>query len=340
MFAPPNSPHTLAWSAALTSRSYAVDVCGMDQTHSAWLRVRLLVVGLAARCSRSTQDLTVVHSLGAHGLLALLAGVRGRVTVVPWGSEVLGLQTSPVGRLVARRLLERADAVIVTSEAMRHLLSTELGLVASEKVHVISWGVDVQQFGQVMSDREVAETRSLYLCGVQERLFVSPRGTKSVYRHEEVLEAFAAARSLGCPAKLVVVGHRSADAPRPAQSRDDVIYAGWLTKARLAKLFGSADLIISIPRSDQRSTAVLEALASGTPVALSTIEAYEELVRDGAEPVLLSEPIAASLTSLMLASHPRREALCAVNTSWARRVEDAASQMLLIGRVVEGPVPP
>jgi glycosyltransferase involved in cell wall biosynthesis len=73
-----------------------------------------------------------------------------------------------------------------------------------------------------------------------------------------------------------------------------------LSPRRVFELMCAADLAVSIPPADQRSSSVLEAALAGCHLLLSDIAPYRELVRDGLSAELLAEPAGRSLASALL----------------------------------------
>ena len=62
---------------------------------------------------------------------------------------------------------------------------------------------------------------------------------------------------------------------------DDVHFVGQLPHERLADLYRSADICVSVPTSDGTSVALLEVMSTGRPVIASDIPANREWVADG-----------------------------------------------------------
>lgn len=336
MFGPVGSPQIEIWRKQFEARGILIDEFGTSgglASRNNRSLLALVKVALKSRLDRRRTHATIVHSLGVHGLLALMGGTRGRVTVVPWGTEVVRASQSPLRSIVVRTLLSRSDAILVTSRAMATLLRANWPKQCARKLYVESWGIEVEAISKPRSPEALLSVRNRYGVRPREVLILSPRGVKSIYRHAAIVHAFGCARDRRPELRLLVTGHRSG-----ADNRGDdvpgVRYIGWQSKAELADLFAAADAIVSAPTHDQRSTAVLEAIASGRTVLLSDIPAYREVRGDGAQVNILSEPLVPSLTEALLDIGPGQDV--PDNIDWARRWESSERHFDVIIRIVVG----
>jgi hypothetical protein len=66
----------------------------------------------------------------------------------------------------------------------------------------------------------------------------------------------------------------------------------------------AADVAVSVPAADQRSSSVLEAALAGCRLLLSDIAPYREMVGDGLAADLLAEPVAGSLADALRRVRP------------------------------------
>ncbi len=100
----------------------------------------------------------------------------------------------------------------------------------------------------------------------------------------EIVEAVAAARRLGVPTRLVLVGEgRAADglgrlATGGVLEEGVVITTGWVDAETMRRLPAGADLgvVLRTPSAGETSAAVLRFLAAGTPVAVSGLHQFLE----------------------------------------------------------------
>ena len=93
---------------------------------------------------------------------------------------------------------------------------------------------------------------------------------------------------------------------------DRVQVRGWVGHEELLALYSEADLFVLPARIDDRSSALLEAMAAGLPVLGTTIPATAEVVEDGTTGMLVPPEDADALAAALinLAAEPaRRETL-------------------------------
>lgn len=338
MIAPRTSVHTWRWIDSFRSLGTEVDLVSVDvgagaSTLSSFVRAWWRGV------RTSSSPCTVVHSMGTHGLLAAALPIRGRVVVVPWGSEVRAAARSRVRGLVARRLLRRADLVLTTSHEMARLLVTTWG-IPRDLVTTISWGVDEVFLAGGVTRADVHATRRGLGFTEDEVVVIAPRGVGAVYRTPELLQAFVeAARE--CPwLRLVVIGDdvendvvgTSAGALRSAGVR----LLGRLGREELADLFRACDVVVSVPVGDQRSTAVLEALACGANLLVSDLPAYHEIAVDGARLQVVDATRNEALVAALRGVGARDDEVALANRAWAAEHERARTQFQQIHRACLG----
>lgn len=330
MFSPLGAPQTEIWTDAFEAAGLSLEVIGLEPAENTVRGILRLSRNIKKESRRI--DATIVHSLGTHGLLALLFGLKGQITVVPWGTEVISAERSWIRRKVAARLLQRSNKIIVTSGEMANTLGKTWKLRVNGKIRVVSWGVDTRLFTSYLSAERRSQIRKDYDCDDSTLLIVSPRGNKALYRPELVRNACEAARNTLPKLKLVEVGHRVAvDGERTGSTH---IQAGWLTKLELAELFFASDAVVSIPTHDQRATVVIEAIATGTNVFTSPIAPYYELREDGADITISSGRLISDLTKYIEGLRPRRTWSNVPNTNWALLHEDQRRQFeIIIGLV-------
>ncbi len=169
--------------------------------------------------------------------------------------------------------------------------------------NIVPWtrGVDVERF----------HPRPVRNFGSGEPVFLSV-GRVS---REKNLEAFLDA---ALPGRKVVVG----DGPHLAVLRaayPDVLFTGRLRGEALACAFASADVFVFPSRTDTFGLVILEAMASGLPVAAYPVTGPIDIVEHGVSGVLDTNLAQAALGALSLdRSAPRRRA---ADFSWRRAAQ-------------------
>lgn len=274
------------------------------------VRYSLGALQLRAVIRRTAPDVVHVQSLGANALLAP-AIPRRLLVVTLWGSDVVDAMKNPVRRLVMRDALRRAALVLTTSRAMSGVAIDEIG-AAPDRVRTVSWGVDTELFVPGAAD-ERSRIRQSFGLPTGGTLFTAIRTSERTYRTLEVIRAFAAALGSSADRHLAIVAGFESNDPRAREEQRRYREAirreasavrgsaisfirGHLSQVEYAALLRASDVAISVPESDQRSSSVLEALASGTTVVLSDLAPYRELVADGYHAHVIEDPMEIGLT--------------------------------------------
>jgi glycosyltransferase involved in cell wall biosynthesis len=129
---------------------------------------------------------------------------------------------------------------------------------------------------------------------------------------EKNIEAFLA---LELPGTKWVVGDGPARAGLQARFRDATFF-GMKTGEELAWYYRNADVFVFPSRTDTFGLVLLEAMASGTPVAAFPVTGPIDVVRHGVSGVLSHDLRAAALGALDLSRNDVRAH--ALQSSWAR----------------------
>lgn len=122
---------------------------------------------------------------------------------------------------------------------------------------------------------------------------VCTRGFHSYYGVDIVVRAFGEVKRAFPEARLYLAG----SGPQEAQIRalvrqlrlDDVKFTGIMSRQEIGKVYDQADIFINGSRLDNMPVSILEAFASGTPVASTSPEGMGYVIKHGCTG-LLSEP--------------------------------------------------
>ena len=320
LVAPAASVHTARWAAALAAAGHRVIVAswqpgpglpGADLRIApgagTWPAIRAVrAAGWLQRLVRDIRpDLVHVHSVGAHGLLALALPRGPAMVVTPWGSELRAARRSVPRAAVIRLALRRAGLVLPTS-AEAAAEATGRYRVPRARIQVLSWGVsaDLISARPRISAAAVRQEFGIPACAT---VVLSIRSASATYRTREIVAAFRRAAAHRPELFLVVLaGHRPARAAaRRAQDgylglvraaatgiEDRILVVGrTLGPLQAFGLMCASDLAVSVPLGDQRSSSVLEAALAGCRLILADIGPYRELVSDGLAADLVAEPV-------------------------------------------------
>jgi phosphatidylinositol alpha-mannosyltransferase len=221
--------------------------------------------------------------------------------------------------------LEKVIGRIAVSPAARRVVVEHLG----DDAVLIPNGVDVARFegARPLPNRPQAPT-VVFLGRIDE-----PRKGLAV-----LLEALPELVRLVPDVRLLVAGPGDADEVReavPRSLRDRVELLGRVSEADKASVFASGDVYCA-PNTHGESFGIVlvEALAAGTPVVASDLEAFRRVLQDGEAGVLVPVRDAGALATALAAllqDAPQRERLAAAG----RRIVRAYDWSAVTRQVVE-----
>jgi glycosyltransferase involved in cell wall biosynthesis len=234
--------------------------------------------GLARVVRSLAPDVLHSHYVVEHGFFAATVGYHPHV-VTAWGSDVLvDAQTSPVARVIARYTLARADLITSNNAYMAEKVR-ELG-APPERVVTIPLGVDgffLEEPGASVNVRPG---------GSDSPVVISVRSLESLYNVDVILRAMALVRQRSAEARLVVAGDgrlrgRLEGLAQGLGLASAVSFVGHLGRRELRDALASAQVCVSVPRSDATAVSTLEAMAVGCFPIVSDLPSQVELVEDG-----------------------------------------------------------
>ena len=327
LFGDGESPHLLKWARALAPRVelFVASSRGLAPALATLVAPeRTLLLGHAtkfeggnaallktlptlARWLRGVDaDWVNAHYLTSHGTLAWLArrlGVRARLAASAWGSDILvAPRRSAILRWLTSRVLR--DAAVCTSDSahMAHAMR-ELGARA---VMTFPFGLDALPAAPVAKEP---------------RLFFANRGLEDIYDPRRVLALFAGVAAAWPDARLVVANSGSmSDALRVQADElglaNRIEFVGRLDAVSQSAFYARARWYLSVPRSDSVSVSVLEAMAHGCIPLLSDLPANRELVRDGANGLIVADGQSALSAAALERLAVDAAAIAAANRDW------------------------
>jgi glycosyltransferase involved in cell wall biosynthesis len=193
----------------------------------------------------------------------LIARLLGKKTLIHYHSGEARDHLRRSG--VARRILRRADRLVVPSEYLVDVFG-EFGLTAQPVANI----VDLSQF----HFRARLALRPRLVC---------TRGFHPYYRVDLVVQAFAQVQREFPQARLDLVGQ----GPQENTIRDlvkqlgvaNVNFAGVISRREIGRCYDEADIFINASSLDNMPVSILEAFASGTPVVSTAPEGMRYLMK-------------------------------------------------------------
>ena len=327
LFGDGESPHLLKWARALaprvelhvaSSRGLAPALAALVAPERTLLlchatkfeggNVALLkTLPLLARWLRGVDaDWINAHYLTSHGTLAWLArklGVRARLAASAWGSDILvAPRSSALLRWATSRVLR--DAAVCTSDSAH--MAQRMRELGAREVMTFPFGLDELPAAPAAKEP---------------RLFFANRGLEDIYDPRRVLTLFAGIAVAWPDARLVVANSGSlSDALRSQAGElglaDRIDFVGRLDAATQSTFYARARWYVSVPRSDSVAVSALEAMAHGCIPLLSDLPANRELVRDGANGLIVPDGQAALSPDELERLAAEAAAIAVANRDW------------------------
>lgn len=231
-----------------------------------------------------------------------------------FGPEEVGGQIAR--RVWTRRVALRASTVLLPSTGLLRA-AREVWLLPERRLRFVPNGLDLGRF------RPDGPRAVLGLAGEGPVI-----GTVAALRAEKniarLVEAFALLRGQGAPARLVVAGDGPERAGLEALAArlgvaEAVLFAGH--RPDPAALYRAFDIFALSSDTEQMPFSVLEAMASGLPVAATDVGDVSAMVASENAPLVVPKEAAALATALgaLAADHALRARLGAANRARAER---------------------
>ncbi len=223
-------------------------------------------------------------------------------------------------------LCGRADHVTVICNGLRQDL-IDRGL-SSDKISVVPNGIDIEEFNDCDSDKQLRVQYSL-----KDKKIIAFLG--SFYRYEGLDLAVDAFRTLAEKYKdwiLLLAGGGEMEAflkekVRELGLNDRVLFPGRIPHERIPGVYALSDILI-YPRYSMRLTELvtplkpLEAMAMGKPIVASDVGGHKELIIDGRTGVLFpagnATALASSIESMIIEKDPTMR-LAQRGRDWVRK---------------------
>jgi sugar transferase (PEP-CTERM/EpsH1 system associated) len=314
-------------------RELGVDVVNLHQRETGFLHYLRLY-----RVLRILQP-DLIHTRNRAGLagqlVAALAGVRLRVHAEHGRDVARPGQTGLRGRTLRRLLRPLVDHYIADSGDVEQWL---VDIVGAEPARVtqIAGGVDSVQFHPRLGPAAAVGPPGFMHDGV----FVIGSAGKmdGAANHTTLVDAFLRLIASPHPAhqrlRLMVVGDGPARAECQAMlNRAGAAARAWLPGARAdtPQLLRAMDLFVLPSLLEDRSNAILEAMASGLPVVATAVGATAELVHPGFTGILVP-PTSAELLAAAASDYCRIPEMAARHGARARSQVIARHSMPAMAR--------
>jgi glycosyltransferase involved in cell wall biosynthesis len=262
------------------------------------------IAALARLLWRLRPDVVHCHSVRTVDLACYLS--RAPVVVSPWGAEIQerGRSGGWPARTI-RLVLRRASRVVVTAASMGDELVQRFG-VPPARIELLSWGVDYGPFARVDPDEVAATRRELGM--PQQAVVLLNNRYFPVVDPALLLGAFERVAARRPDVYLVLVQgftherHWQAVVEAAGRREDGriMLVPGQQPPDEMRRYVQAADILVNIPYRDQLSSSLLEGMAAGVLPIISNLPAYQCLLRDGADLIVLERMDVPSLEQAMV----------------------------------------
>lgn len=290
-----------------------------------WLASR----ALAPRMAAFAPDVVVGYWVYPDGFAALRAA---RAQGVPCVVGALGSDIhvrSGTNAWLTRHTIERADALVVVSEAMGRSAIAQFGAEPS-RVHTIVNGFN----RSVFRHQDQAQARAALVLPAPGKLIVYVGRFVEAKGLVELLDAFAKMAAADADVRLALIGDGVMASRLPDMVRDRgiegrVLLPGGMEPTQVARWISAADLLTLPSWSEGYPNVVVEALACGTPVVATDVGGTREILRDDSG-ILVPPRDVEALRGALSEALARPWNRAAIAASMARSWDDVAEETLRV----------
>lgn len=239
--------------------------------------LQYIYAGFYLRCSRKYNGFLHAHNTSGYGLVAYLSGRDYYITT--YGSEIYSCDYKNIFYFkMIRMILNKASRVSSTTQKMKSYLVEKLH-VSPNKIFNFSLGVNASFSKPIATEKK-------------QFIIFSNRRIGELYNTDLIIDGFYefVKRVPDANAKLILLeGDLN---PKYA----DLIYnkidsyglgasiefvKGFVAESELVECFNRSSCSVSIPKSDQLSSSILESISAGVLPVVSPLSAYDILIESG-----------------------------------------------------------
>lgn len=217
-------------------------------------------------------DIVHAHYCSSYGSIGALLNFHPYFISV-WGSDVYDFpQHNPLFAKLLKFVFKKADYILSTS----HVMAKETAKYTDKKIAITPFGVDLKRFKKLKTNQNSNEI----VIGTIKKL-------EFKYGMDTLIESFdLLCKKLNTlPLKLEIVGigpDQEALEKMVAQKKlqDKVKFVGFINNNEVPQYLNRFDVYVALSRLDSESfgVAVVEAMACETPVVVSNVDGFSEVV--------------------------------------------------------------
>jgi glycosyltransferase involved in cell wall biosynthesis len=291
-----NSSHTQKWAKSLALDGFKIGIFSLNKLESSdrlnHANIDLLYEGNKVKHFGSLSKLSYLlvlprliyfifkykpsiihaHYATSYGLLGALVTVFSPLFVSVWGSDLLDFPNKGFfHKLAIKFVFFRAKKICVTSS----LLKKEITKYTSKQALVIPFGIDLDVF------------YDFHLYNNSSFTFGCIKHLEKIYNIDKVILAFnlLLKKYNNVSVKLLLVGDGKERESLKALVKfynltDHVIFAGAVNHKSIPWFINKLDVLVNVSEMESFGVSVGEAMACKTPVIVSNLEGFHDLVPD------------------------------------------------------------
>jgi len=236
-------------------------------------------------------DLVQAHFAYTYGALVARAGFHPSLLVTQGSDVILPTARDRAVRALAACAVRHADVVTGNCDFQ---VAAARALGAAGSVYRLPYGVDLERFAPRQRDGDGDGFR----IGIFKRL-------EPLYRHRDLLDAFAAVVQAHPAARLAIVGDGRLRGRLEAQAvrlgiRNSVEFLGMVPHERVPDIMATLDAVVLTSLSEGLPNMVLEAFAASLPAVATAVGGVPELVLEGRTGLLVPARAPQALSDAIL----------------------------------------
>ena len=227
---------------------------------------------------------------------------------------------------------------IAVSNLTRDIFLQEYN-IDPQRVTVIHPGVDLNDYATADKRLIRADIRKEYGFRSEEPIILFASMNFEIKGLDAIMLSLAKLKARQHSFKLLIAGkgnlRKYTQMAREANIADEVVFTGMLSKEKLIRLYLAGDMYIMLSKFDTFGMVVLEAMAAGLPVIISSNVGAKDLVQEGENGFIISDTsdadyIAAKIALLLDENIRRQMAEAAYQTAAQNTWDDVTKKYAAI----------
>ncbi|KIE17037.1 hypothetical protein DS62_07015, partial [Smithella sp. SC_K08D17] len=181
---------------------------------------------------------------------------------------------------------------IAVSNLTRDIFLQEYN-IDPQRVAVIHPGVDLNDYATADKKLIRADIRKEYGFSSEETIILFASMNFEIKGLDAIILSLAKLKAKQHRFKLLVVGkgniRKYTQMAREANIAEDVVFTGMLSKGNLIRLYLAGDIYVMLSKFDTFGMVVLEAMAAGLPVIISSNVGAKDIVQEGENGFIISD---------------------------------------------------